>query len=732
MSDPNSNQIVQFSSQGQMAAMPGSTTSPRPAALSSVPDAIGLLKGLRRRWKLALVLGFFLAAVAGAATWSLVPPAKYTARATLHVSTSPKYIIFDPKERLADYRTYQKTQVALAKSQFVLVDALRKPEFAGLATIREHADAGDWLAEQLKVAFPDASEVLEISLTGDRPADLEKLVNAVVDSYLKLIVEEEQKERIARLEKLKLLWERYQLSLQAKRKELQALSETIGSNDKQTLSSAHLSKIQHLDVAEQERMRVKFELRRAEAELAVREASVGEAEVRSVPAAEIDERIDATPAILEFSSQIQRLTKHYNHVAQVARAKDDPVVVAARRQLDSTQRELASHRARLRIAIAEQIRNDSLKDDRNEIIKLRAQISVSKTYMETIHADIRRIQDETKTINRGGLDLSQQQDEIQIVSETARKIGAEVEAMEVELGAPSRIRVVDRAKVPNKKDQHRTLKVCGAATGSTFVFVLVGVSFWEFRARRIDSVDEVVHGLGLRLVGSLPALPNRPHRRIGEKERRLQSLLIESIDATRTMILHAALAEGIRMIMITSATKGEGKTSLAGHLATSLARTGRRTLLVDCDLRSPAAHRLLDLPSEPGLSEVLRNEISAQEAIHETPAGGLYLMPAGRSDLLAIQALATDRCRSLLHELKGRYDFIIVDSAPVLPVADSLLVGQIVDAVLFSILRDVSRFPLVHAAQERLSTLGVQTLGAVVSGTTVESYGSPYESASEA
>ncbi len=355
-----------------------------------------------------------------------------------------------------------------------------------------------------------------------------------------------------------------------------------------------------------------------------------------------------------------------------------------------------------------------------------------KMYKGEIDGDIERLGEETKTINRGSLDLSQQQDEIQLVNETARKIGAEVEAMEVELGAPSRIRVVDPAVVPTKKNTSRKVKTSGAAAAGTFLFVLLGVSYLEFRARRINSVDEVVHGLGLRLVGTLPVLPDGPRRRAGAAARRLQSLLVESVDAARSMILHASRIEAIHMVMITSAVKGEGKTSLACHLATSLARAGRRTLLLDCDLRSPATHRLFDLPSKPGLSEVLRDEVAAADVIQPTPVYGLHLIPAGQCDALAIQALSQDRIRALFEDLRGRYDFIIVDSAPVLPVADSLLVSQVVDAVIFSILRDVSRVPMVYAAYERLTALGTRTLGAVVSGTTGEIYGPEYQYASRA
>jgi capsular exopolysaccharide synthesis family protein len=182
------------------------------------------------------------------------------------------------------------------------------------------------------------------------------------------------------------------------------------------------------------------------------------------------------------------------------------------------------------------------------------------------------------------------------------------------------------------------------------------------------------------------------------------------------LLLHAARTESLQVVMVTSALPGEGKTSLASQLATSLARAWRKTLLVDGDLRKPGAHALFDLPQEPGLCEVLRGEVQAADAIKPTALSRLWLMPAGNWDNHAVQALAQESVRAMFSQLKEHYDFIIVDSAPVLPVADSLLLGQNVDAVIFSLLRDVSRLPTVYSAQQRLNNLGIRILGAVVLG----------------
>ena len=100
----------------------------------------------------------------------------------------------------------------------------------------------------------------------------------------------------------------------------------------------------------------------------------------------------------------------------------------------------------------------------------------------------------------------------------------------------------------------------------------------------------------------------------------------------------------------------------------------------------------------------------------------LFLIPAGRCDPAAIELLSQDRLPQLFLALRDRFEFIIVDTAPVLLVTDSLIISQHVDSVIFSILREVSQIPPVYAACERLSSLGVRIFGAVVSGIAQSSY----------
>ena len=183
-----------------------------------------------------------------------------------------------------------------------------------------------------------------------------------------------------------------------------------------------------------------------------------------------------------------------------------------------------------------------------------------------------------------------------------KKIGDELATLQAELPVPSRVTVLEHAKAPLAKKRDRQMKVAAGAFVALFGLVFMAIAMWEFRARRVYHSDEVAQGLGLNLLGTLPPLPIQV-RQIGVGAAPEHGAMVEAVDGVRTRLLHAARDGSVRVLMIASAVGGEGKTSLASQLAASLARGGRKTLLVDCDLRNPGAPP--PFPGPPG-SRLLR------------------------------------------------------------------------------------------------------------------------------
>jgi polysaccharide biosynthesis transport protein len=157
-----------------------------------------------------------------------------------------------------------------------------------------------------------------------------------------------------------------------------------------------------------------------------------------------------------------------------------------------------------------------------------------------------------------------------------------------------------------------------------------------------------------------------------------------------------------------------------------MARAGWRILLVDGDLRRPSLHKVFGMENRAGLGDVLRGKVNLREVVQPGPVAGLWVIPGGQANSDSMRSLAQGGMKGLFDGVKAEYDFIILDSAPVLPVVDSQLMAQAVDGVLLSVLQDVSRLPRVYAAYERLMLFQVDLLGVVVHSSSFGAYDSRY------
>jgi capsular exopolysaccharide synthesis family protein len=701
---------------------------------------MSILHALRRRQLLALGVAILAAGISGPAAWFLVPPAKFKAQSRLQVAARPPKVLYHTADTDGeDYQRYRTTQQTLVTSQLALNAAIRDKEVSSFRMIRTQIDPIAWLQANVKVDFIAASEVMEISLSGENPDEIAGIVNAVTKAYIDEVVNVDLKARADRHLKLKQLKEQYGELLKERRENLKKLAQTVGSDDRRTLAYKQQIALENQAYIRRDLMDVQSQRRRLEARLQAQhpESSGDAAPARAVSEAEIDDWIDREPAIASLKSKLARdeqvLSSQKAVLEQVARNPSaDPALKRLQRAVNATRRLLESQRAALRPIAIKQLQEQDASGTAT-----RGDVPVEELAMlvdleKRLTAEIQSITASNQTMTDHTLDLQELQDDLAQMQASALKVGAEVEALNVELGAPPRIRTIEKALPPRTSDATKRFAMIGLVIFGSFFGGLFGVAFLELQHQKVDSADEVPLDLGLHVVGTLPILRSKTSRgraitrRQSEKDRYSQNVMLESIDATRTMLVHAARTGSYRVVMIASAVGGEGKTSLASHLATSLARSGLRTALVDADLRSPSIHRLFDLPVAAGLSEVLRGEVDLAEAINTTSVPDLKVLSAGRCDRQTV-ALLTQGCLGpLFAELKEQFDFVIFDSSPLLPVADGLIIAQQVDAVLFSIFRDVSRKTKISVAAERLKCLGVPILGAVVTGADRGRYGNDY------
>jgi capsular exopolysaccharide synthesis family protein len=753
--------------------------APLPPGLSANPNPLTLLKALQRRLVLALTVGFIVAAAGGTAAWFLSPPPKLTARTMIFVAQKQPVILNNVEGGFENRgNAYMHNQASLIKSPFVLRQVLRDPEVLKLRMVQqwqaENIDPEQGLEEIIKIDFP-GTELLRISISGDNQKELETLVRAVARSFMQEVVGASPKKRQDHLDKLKNVKKRLGKDLVDLEIRMKPIEDAIGVGDREALATQQKMEVNNLNAAQQEYVRVRAERRKLQVELGLPEKGGPDwesfaAAMSALPGpippmnfaivnllhgqptalpfsppniahAAIDPKAlelqidkDKTSAALRF--YIRDLEVKIEKIREETVSEQAFLKLSARHRkaLAEAKKGLEGHREKLRPELAAEMRKQVEAAEQAHWSQSFSKYATLRRLENILANEVVRLDAFLRQFNRTAVKAGRFEEEHKQLRKFLEQAEGQIRKMELEEEAPERVRwlgqEMDKAgtlkdgdvsiSVPDAKKMR--LMATLAASLAPLGLILLGFALLEFRTRKIHSPDDVVQGLGIRLVGTVPDLTYhrswlRWLRPSGGTPPYAQHLLTESVDAARTLVLHVSRTETLQIVMITSALSGEGKTSLASHLAASLARSGRRTLLIDCDMRNPALHLLFGLERGPGLSELLRGETDIPSVLRPTDINNLWLVSAGQSDGASLQALAQDGIGPIFQQLRQQYDFIIVDSCPVLPVADSLLVGQHVDAVIFSLLREVSRLPKVYAACQRLVVLGIRMLGAVVNGT---------------
>lgn len=200
----------------------------------------------------------------------------------------------------------------------------------------------------------------------------------------------------------------------------------------------------------------------------------------------------------------------------------------------------------------------------------------------------------------------------------------------------------------------------------------------------------------------------------------------EAYKSLRTNIRFFLQGEGCKKLCVTSGAAGEGKSVTLLNLAISVAEAGNKVLLIDGDLRRPALARLMVEKPAPGLSNVLADLASYEEAIRKDMYTNLDVMFSGDVPPNPSELLGNEQMRRLIEDMEKRYDYILIDTPPVNVVSDACVVANLLDGVLMLVRKDRSRRDDIRKAVDRLSLTGAKPLGFVLNGVSQEvsrSYG---------
>jgi len=667
----------------------------------------------RRRWLPAVALGLVTATALAVPIWLFMPKG-FEAVAWLRVRDKSGMFGVGGRDN-AEYESYRKTQVQLIKSPFVLMSALRRPGVSELKTLRdEKQDQVGWLARNIQVSAPMESEVIQVRLRGENAKEVTQIVNAVTQSYLSDVVNKEKADRLERRDTIERQYKQNMTEVRRRRDQYNNLAKTLGASDSIEVATQRSLLLDHVGTLRAQLTSMQRDLSVLDAELAVRDAKArGDiSDEEAVPDEMLDAMLARDPMIAELRDRLASLDEAMTFQAErSARGANDPAVKRLESQRASLMERIRQRGAELRPQVIAQMSLDALGRqsgavDGPGVLRMRRQIIAQELDAKSKEFD--KVAKQVTELGQANADLSARRSEIEQLEKVTEQMGMQLQTSEVDIALPGRVELIEEASVPGGSDElFRIMLTILAGLGGLGLGAGAVVVF-EYLRDRVSTAEEISQRVGVRVVGTLPQVSR-------SRKRSTAGEMAESVDGVRAVISQTG-REAPKVILVTSAVGHEGKTTFAAQLAASLARSDKRTLLLDGDLRHPNVHLALELDLRAGLPELLRGEIGNDEAVQPTAIEGLFAVTGGTCDYAAITALSRPELAKVIKGFRESFDHVVIDAGPVLAFADALLLGQLSDVALVATMRDVSRVPLVIAAVDKLRGVGVRVLGTVVNG----------------
>jgi len=686
-------------------------STPRTHARGRELTAMGILTALRRRWVPALVLAIPAALLAFAIVWETVP-AKYESSAILKIQQYEQIIVFENAgQRSTEFLTYRDTQKGFIRSRGVLTAALRDPKVADCRTMKTVGHPVEWLMRELNVDEQISPEFLKISLQGEYAEDLALIVNAIKESYLNEVVYNERNKRIENLRKAEESHRDVDRRVRAALQEIERLATNLGTVDPKNLmldQGRIQQKISDLDK----------ELRELDGAIHAEEALQAQGLSGGLMGSDPglltirggNARSGASGGsggTLDPGQQLFLLRQKIVQFESTTRNPNHPDLLAWREQEKLLRNMLGGGLA----PGADGTMTPAPFSRVAYLKKLREAVAAEISTQEKLYHE--------KNLQR--IELEREQREIDPDVRMRESLAQQIREQEVEINAPDRISSVQEANVPEERGIGKKTQLSMLAGLGVLGCIVCGFTLSEWFSYRIGAATDISGEVGLRLIGTIPSPDRGGLLGLGIFAGKVDydvwnRAVTESMDVVRTFLMRHIDPARPASILIAGASANEGKTTVSCQLAASLARTGKRVALIDCDLRRPSAHLMVGGKQGPGISEWLRGDATLDDIRQQTQAPGLTFIGAGHVDQRVLQMLSIDGGRGLIQQLKSRFDFVVIDTSPLLFVAEPSMLAQNADIVLLATRKDYSRVQYVTQARDSLRSLQIPLLGAIMVG----------------
>ncbi len=440
--------------------------------------------------------------------------------------------------------------------------------------------------------------------------------------------------------------------------------------------------------------------------------------------------VQAASSRNELAARVQRIREMASSgraVESVAEVMASPVIVNLRQQQSDMIREEAELVARYgprhpRIVQIQAQRRDLLANIQSEISRIVAnlenELAVASARVASIQGSIDTLSQRAERINQAGIRLRELERVVENNRELYQSFRDRFNITDQQENQPPEARIISRADIPSSPTfpRPRTTIVLGILV--SIVIALAVAALLEILQSGFLTAQQVELHLGVPSLGmcgriSKPFLRSRgAHDFIIDKP---LSPFSEALRNFRTSLYLLDVDRPAKVVMITSAVSGEGKSVLAASLGRLAAQCGQTVVLVDGDVRRPNVHRLLGNEKVAvGLPDLLAGNVALDEVIKTDLKSSLQYIPARTGVPSPMDLFASTQMRQLIQNLRETFDLVIIDSAPILPVADSRVLATVVDSVVFAVRWEKTPRKAAESALRALRDGGARVVGAVL------------------
>ncbi len=640
---------------------------------------------------------------------------RYTSVSRIYVERNMPKILSGDFDLSNGSKNFLYTQAELIRSTEVLAAVADDPANKDLDTLRVVENPVGLLRNELEVEVGKLDDIINVYIELPNRNDAAQLVNSIVEAYRFEYAEKRTDETKDILEIL----------LDEKRRRDRELQERIdGLADFRKMHKALAVQVGEENVISKRFAAIAEELDRVELALL-------DAKARHNRTQDMLEKPSLRPFLLELASS-QR------SAAQDIRVEEQ-LQLGIEQQIQEVDREINALRAnwgdghfRVKLALKSKADLTQRLADQKDAIEERKDTIVA-AYVERIAQEYQLLEQQREELQRSHDTEYVRAMEVNLlaaklatleadVERTTRQVDAldsrisEVElTRNVDVGDMS-VSVMDTALPalePSYPNRLRFLAI-GAFLGGLCGFGLAWLR--DLLDHRLKSIDEISAALQLPVLGALPISNDRDNRHLTGRivVEKPHSVAAESFRTLRTAIHFGLTRDEASIITVTSPSPGDGKSTVASNLALVMAQADQRVLLIDADMRKPKQHEIFKFTPERGLSAVLAERQPPEELILETEVSTLSLLPCGSRPANPVELLNNGFFAEFLESLRTKFDKIIIDAPPVMPVADARVIAAQTEATILVLRADRSTRRLSLAARDELWRVRAQRLGVVV------------------